>query len=98
MSAARPEMTSADIQALNLLKPIQLELDAGAAFELMAVIQLASRHPAASQTGPIRRCCSLARELQKHLSATKNLAALCEAGWDPTSDVQRTARIILPGG
>lgn len=96
----RPPMTSADIQALQAMPLLKIEMDAGAAFELLATIQLASRHPLASQSQTLQHSCALARKIQEHLSVTENLATLCEAGWNPESDVPREpeSRIILPGG
>jgi hypothetical protein len=80
-------MTSADIQALQEMPPLKIEMDAGAAFELLATLQLASRHPVASRSQTLKHSCALAREIQKYLSVTENLKALCEAGWKPKSDV-----------
>jgi len=80
-------LTSADIAALVNVEPCQLSLLPSVAFQLLATIQLASRHPGAAQSGAMQQSVAIARALQKHLSVTPNLRALCEAGWNPAHDV-----------
>jgi hypothetical protein len=67
---------------------------------LMSALQLACRHRELS--GPVRDTVQdFARVLQKHISVTPALAALCEAGWDPACDLvdepKRGSGLILPG-
>jgi hypothetical protein len=81
------EMTQGDIKALGALPPIRIEMDAGRAFQILAVIQLASRHPQARVSTTLKMSMDFAKDLQRYLSVTPNLALLCEAGWDPGQDV-----------
>jgi hypothetical protein len=95
---AGPVLTSVDINVLASMPEIELHLDAFAAFELLATIQLACRHPSFETSRTLQRVVQLAKALQAHLSRTPNLAALCEAGWKPDFDVpaEEKPRIIVP--
>jgi len=75
-----------------------LKLPGVAAFQLLAALQLALRHPdfpAHSAEDVIR----IAEALQEFCSKSPALAALCQAGWRQEQDVpvQEESRIILPG-
>lgn len=99
----RPTFNALDMLALQRLEPIGVELGAVMAFHILAALQLANRHPGTA--GAIRNSVmQFAGGLQEYLSATQNLATLCEAGWNQAHDVgpkgpqtMPRGRIILPG-
>jgi hypothetical protein len=74
------------------------ELDGLMMFQLLSALQLACRHP--NFHGPTRDFVeSYAHFLQRGISKTPTLAAMCEAGWNPAYDVPHESsrtRIIIP--
>jgi hypothetical protein len=102
-SACLPELNPNPSQAelLELYQPIigkkiVLHLDGHHAFSLMAGLQLLLRHP--QFAGPTHDIChDIALALHMELAITPELAALCEAGWNPAHDVPADEpRIIIP--
>jgi hypothetical protein len=80
---AVPEDFRRDFTALVLDKSTtDVPLTRYAMWSLMAAVQLASRHPAASESPPLRDAAGLARLLQKRLATTPALARVAEQGWD----------------
>jgi hypothetical protein len=81
-----------DFDALATSGPaVTLELDALQAWIVMAMLQLACRHP--DNTGNSRVIAeAIGRTLQTAVATTPALNAIAERGWRPPIDVQ-----ILPG-
>lgn len=87
--------TQDDVDALQMLPPIRMELDAVTAMQIMSTLQLACRHPRFA--GEARETAErMARSLQEYLSVTPHVAEICEAGWNPVYDVPSERRIIVP--
>jgi hypothetical protein len=55
--------------------------------ETVELVQLASRHPGAIKTQPIKTAILMARNLQRLLATTPALQRVAEDGWDQTQDL-----------
>jgi hypothetical protein len=94
-SGSALHLTEADIEALERLPDASLKLPAVHAFMALSALQLALRHPNIPANVGFS-VTILALALQNYISVTSNIAAVCEAGWDPTQDVPAERRIIVP--
>jgi hypothetical protein len=96
--SASPAQFAADLDAAEVAglvgalrdrRPVDLSLSVSTAVELVSVIQLASRHPAARGSPTIRRVVDLARRLHRELEIhSPELGRLLERGWHEVWDVR----------
>jgi hypothetical protein len=93
----KPVITALDIVALQTVV-FGVEIPGAVAFQILAALQLATRHPA-FPPHTLETVRDFALVLQEQISVTENLGLLAAAGWDPQRDVpieQEQPRIILP--
>ena len=77
--------------------PVVASMNAPTAFLILGALQLVLRHPSIKNMGPtVQAVESFGQMLQAYLSITRNLAEVCEAGWNPSFDVPSERRIIVP--
>ncbi|MDE2104572.1 MAG: hypothetical protein KGL39_45475 [Patescibacteria group bacterium] len=85
----KPVLTERDVDVLRTLPDMVLQMDAARAFKLLAILQLAMRHPrfSAEQKESYQFARGLTTDLVRCLAQTSNLSDLCRAGFDPAMDV-----------
>ncbi len=80
-----------EVLRLNQLHPtVILEVDVATAVQLIAVIQLVNRHPAAAYSESLKLAAGFARRVQEDLAKeSPELGRLLEKGWHQVFDVIR---------
>lgn len=85
-----PKLTVADYDDLAAQPEIQIVISPLDALCLLAVLQLALRHPA--NNGPASEVArEFAHRLEERISVNDKWKAVCAAGWNPDCDVERKA-------
>ena len=81
----------AEMQELHLSHPtIQMEISSVDLWMLLSAVQLASRHPVASQTAAVARATEIMRDLQEQLPMGPAMQHVAQQGWNPDADVEET--------
>jgi len=83
-----PDDFAREFQALYLDNTrVPLTMDRYTWWCLMSAVQLASRHPKAAKTAPIRNAVEVARQIQLIVTTTPALRQVAEQGWDQILDL-----------
>jgi hypothetical protein len=86
------EVLAAACERLAAHGPVRLDLGVAECVTLIAVIQLASRHPAARSSPSIQEAVAIARQIQDGMAAREpDIGRLLERGWHSVFDVERPA-------